>query len=332
MRSGWTKDARYLLLDAGPYGGPHGHEDKLNIEVLAFGQAFIVDPGFYTYDRGDPFRTYFVGSQSHNTVLVDGKSQIRRWNKENLNPKTAVGDYATWISQPDFDYVSASYTDGYSQFSLKQAEDAEIIKDVTHTRRILFVKPDYWLIVDELQASMPHNYQVLFHTTPEIVVKKAPENRTILGTTPEGATLYLIPADPHTVKLRCVTGNESPIQGWYSPGTRQKMPATAVIYEQDQSASTVMTTLLYPCPNDQRGNEVDIKPLTIRGGKGLAFVVTTHRGKDYIMLAHDEILKQFGPYQSRGVVAGVRTDGDGNVLAQFEGQPGCQSLYAKTYA
>ncbi|MBV7336996.1 heparinase II/III family protein [Chloroflexi bacterium TSY] len=29
MRSSWESSANYLLFDAGPYGGPHGHEDKL---------------------------------------------------------------------------------------------------------------------------------------------------------------------------------------------------------------------------------------------------------------------------------------------------------------
>ena len=145
MRSHWAQDAHYLLFDAGPYGGPHGHEDKLNIALSAFGQPFIVDSSYYTYDGADPFRAHFVSSQAHNTVLVDGKSQVRRWQKENLTPRTALGDYATWISRPDFDYVSASYADGYSLFSLKEPADAQIVRDVTHTRHILFVKPDYWV-------------------------------------------------------------------------------------------------------------------------------------------------------------------------------------------
>ena len=320
MRSDWAKDARYLLFDAGPYGGPHGHEDKLSIELFAFGQAFIVDSSSYTYNATDPFRTYFAGSQAHNTVLVDGQSQIRRWQEENLNPQTAVGNYATWISQPDFDYVSASYGDGYSLFSLKKPVDASIIRDVTHTRHILFVKPDYWVIVDDLQASRPHNYQVLFHTVPEIVARVGPNNKVTLNVTPEATTLYLIPAHPQNVKVHCLTGSENPIQGWYSPGSGHKAPATAVIYEQESSVSTVMTTLLYPRPSGQTGDEVNIKPLAVSGGRGLAFIVTTGRGSDYLLFSHNDSVKQFGPYQSRGTVAGIRTDDDGNILTQFEWQ------------
>ena len=320
MRSDWTREARYLLFDAGPFGGPHGHEDKLSIELYAFGQSFIVDSGSYTYEKTDPFRAYFVGSQGHNTVLVDGQSQIRRWQKDNLNPRPALGDYATWVSQADFDYVAATYNEGYSFFSLKKPNEPAIIKDVIHTRRILFVKPDYWVMVDELRALTPHNYQLLFHTPPEIVVSTGPENKVILGTMPDAACLYLIPAEPHNTKVSWLAGSENPIQGWYSVDHHHKTASVTVIYERENSLSTVLTTLLYPCPAGQTGDEVNIEPLEVSEGKGLAFVVATNCGRDYLMFSQGSSLKKFGPYQSKGIVAGIRTDNNGDVLTQFEWQ------------
>jgi len=318
MRSDWTKDARYLLFDAGPYGGPHGHEDKLSIEVFAWGQAFIVDPGTYTYNRDDPFRVYFIGSQGHNTVLMDGKSQIRRWRKENLTPKTAPGDYATWITNSGFDYVSASYSEGYSQFRLDKPEQAVIIRDVIHTRRVLFVKPDYWLIVDELEASAPHCYQMLFHTAPEIVVRAGPDGRAILGTTPGAASLHLIPAGPHLGKFNWLKGCEDPIQGWYSPGWERKMPAATIAYERTSDSSTLLATLLYPCPAGQGGDQVSISPLRVSEEKGYAFVVLSNNGSDFLLFSPDSGVKRFGPYQSRGRIAVVRTDQHRNILSRFE--------------
>jgi hypothetical protein len=318
MRSDWTREARYLLFDAGPYGGPHGHEDKLSIELFAFGQPFVVDSGSYTYEAADPFRAYFVGSQGHNTVLVDGLSQIRRWQKANMNPKPATGEYATWVNQADFDYVAATYSDGYSFYSLWKPKEAKILKDVAHTRRILFAKPDYWVMVDELQASNPHNYQLLFHAPPELVARVGSDNKVILGTTSEAACLYLIPADPQNIKVGWLTGSENPIQGWYSVDHHHKTPSTVVIYERENSLSTVMTTLLYPCPAGENGDEVRIESLEVSGGEGQAFVVTTNRGSDYLMFSQDDDLKKFGPYQSKGVVAAIRTDSIGHILTQFE--------------
>lgn len=318
MRSDWSREACYLIFDAGPYGGFHGHEDKLSIEVFAFGKPFIVDSGSYTYEKRDPFRNYFVGSQGHNTVLVDGQSQIRRWKRENLIPKRTLGNYATWISQVDFDYVAATYDDGYGFFSLEKPEEPKIIKDVIHTRRILFVKPEYWVIVDELQSTIPHTFQLLFHTHPEMKVMAKGDNRVALGTAPDTACLYLIPDDTIDTEVRWLAGSESPIQGWYSVDHHRKTPSNVVVYERKNSLSAIMTTLLYPCPLGQSGDQANIERLKVFGGNGLAFVITTNRGRDYVMFSQDDSLKEFGPYQSKGIIAGIRTDSKGDVQTQFE--------------
>jgi hypothetical protein len=151
--------------------------------------------------------------------------------------------------------------------------------------------------------------------------------------------------------MRWVKGDEDPIQGWYSPSSRRKSPAGVVIYEWAAALSFTRegaaalsscqrdaggpssieegaavpgdslsaATLLYPRPRDEGGDEIDIETLAVSEGEGLAFVVTTDRGSDYLLFSHDEGLKRFGAYQSRGIVAGVRTDRDGNVVSQFEG-------------
>lgn len=320
LRNNWTPEAHYLLFDAGPYGGPHGHEDKLSIEVCAFGQPIIVDSGSYTYENLDPLRAYFVGSEGHNTVLIDGQSQIRRWKEENLNPTAGRGNHARWISQADLDYVAATYRDGYAPFQLRPPLQARMINDVTHTRRILFMKPDYWVIVDELQALSPHNYQLLFHTHPSVVVRSAPENRISLIRPSEEIRLDLIPADPQSVKVTWASGDNGPIQSWYSTDFYQKVPSTVIIYEREGTASTAITTLLYPCRLGQTEKAISIAPLAIRQGRGLAYVVTTPRGQDHLLFAWDNSVKQFGPFESRGTIAVVRTDHRAAVLSRFEWQ------------
>lgn len=318
MRSDWTGGARYLLFDAGPYGGFHGHEDKLSIELYAYGQPYIIDSGSYTYYPDDPFRLYFVGSQGHSTVLVDGHSQVRRWKKEHRRPKTASGNYATWVSQPDFDYVASSYEEGYAPFALKKPEAAPVIDDVTHTRRILFVKPDYWVMVDELRAAQPHTYQLLFQTAPDIRVELGAEHTAILSGKSGSGPLCLMPADPEKVKVNSITGSENPIQGWYSESFEQKTPATTIIYEYQAAASTVLITLIYPKPGSNLEDEVAIYPLAVSGGEGVACQVVTENGRDYFMFGLDNNLKQFGPHQSRARLAGIRTDTMDNILKQFE--------------
>ncbi len=70
------------------------------------------------------------------------------------------------MNRNEFDYAVSEYIDGYGDYALKRPKDPQIVDDVTHTRRGLFVKPNYWILIDELHAKSLHDYQLLFHTTP----------------------------------------------------------------------------------------------------------------------------------------------------------------------
>lgn len=318
MRSDWSQNAKYLLFDSGPCNGYHAHEDKLSIEVFAFGTPFIVDSGSYTYENTDPFRAYFVGSQSHNTLMVDGCSQIRRWRRDGLKAKKSSRNHAIWIHKPNFDYAAGIYEDGYGQFALEKPKHAGIIADVTHTRHILFVKPDYWLVVDELQATSLHNYQLLFHGHPESEVWIEAEKTAIIKSRRNNSCLYLIPAETENIQVELKTGCETPIQGWYSVDHHFKRPSTAVIYEIKNTRSTIMTTLIYPHQASPSKEPNKIEPIKVTDRKGIAYKVATERGTDYLMISNRKGLKKFGNYQSFKTVAGFRLDKKGKMRSRFE--------------
>lgn len=318
MRSDWSQNANYLLFDSGPCHGYHAHEDKLSVEVFAFDTPFIVDSGSYTYENTDPFRTYFVGSQSHNTIMVDGCSQIRRWKADGRKAKKSFGNHAIWIHRPNFDYAAGIYEEGYGQFALEKPENPDIIEDVIHTRHILFVKPDYWLIVDELHAQKPHDYQLLFHAHPESVAYIEIEKTVIIKSKRNNACLYLIPAETEKIKVDMKTGCETPIQGWYSMDHHFKIPSTAVIYDVKNTQSTLLTTLIYPRLDSLLKKAITIEPLEVSDGRGFAYEVGTEKGTDYLMVSSHKGLKKFGDYQSFRAVAGFRLDNQGQMRSRFE--------------
>ena len=64
---------RNLLLDYGP-NRSHGHPDKLNIDLWAFGALQVPDPGTAWYE--DPiYRNWFHTTFAHNTLNVDMQEQ-----------------------------------------------------------------------------------------------------------------------------------------------------------------------------------------------------------------------------------------------------------------
>ena len=228
MRSGWKPDAAYLAFDTGPYGGPHGHEDKLAFELFAQGASFFVDPGSYTYRPTDPFRQYFVGSQGHNTVLVDGKSQVRRWDARHLVPEAADETFGEWQANDNFDWARGRYDEGYAEFSITRPDGAVVAHDAAHTREILFAKPDFWVIVDDLDADDEHDYTSLFHLAPGVEVVELGPGAAIVRAPHNDAALLLKPICADRLGVESACGEESPIQGWYSDEHHRKQPSTTL--------------------------------------------------------------------------------------------------------
>ena len=161
LRSGWGQDntsyqdERYLMIDCGPLGeGNHGHFDALSFEAAAFGRSLVVDPARYTYHEAKDinWRVKFRSTESHNTVLVDGKNQTRylpglkRYKVKGPQPITQLHAFQV---QEGVDYFHGS------------TQSCEY--DAVHHRQIGFIQGEYWIIVDSLCSASWHDYEQLFH-------------------------------------------------------------------------------------------------------------------------------------------------------------------------
>ncbi len=104
LRDGWGRDEAYLFLDYGPHGGGHGHLDKLSFAMVADGHHWIPDAGCAPHYCIFPEQwKWHKQTISHNTVLVDGKSQAE-----------STGRLVHWETTPAFDLVSVEHRDGYA--------------------------------------------------------------------------------------------------------------------------------------------------------------------------------------------------------------------------
>jgi len=64
---------RYASLECGPYGGGHGHPDRLHLTLHAAGVHWLADPGTGSYVSHDLF--WYRSTLAHNAPRVDGASQ-----------------------------------------------------------------------------------------------------------------------------------------------------------------------------------------------------------------------------------------------------------------
>lgn len=126
-----------------PYGGFHGHFDKLSFVFFGYGRELAVDPGRAASQayRLPIHKNWYRGTVGHNAVLVDGQGQ-----KEADGKLVAFGARADWAG------VTA---------------DAGKAFDGVQQRRTLILGPAYLLVVDQFTAtdSKERSFDWVYHNT-----------------------------------------------------------------------------------------------------------------------------------------------------------------------
>jgi len=242
MRSGWTTDDVYLAIDAGPYGYGHQHEDKLTVDVWGYGQEMILDPGRYTY-AGGKWRSYFLSTLSHPTMLVDGGGQNRRATPR----ETWVAHEPRenrWVSNPDLDFVAGSYEDGYPGAD-----------DVIHVRKVLFVKPSYFVVSDLLlpRATPGGEHEATVQWQLARAGAQLGQATLAVHSVGPSANVLVQPASPDDLTVSLHEGEEDPPAGWVAWSLHQalKEPATLVRYSRKGAPPLQFDTVILPYKGEQ---------------------------------------------------------------------------------
>ena len=234
MRSGWDADAHWAFFDVGPWGTAHRHNDKLHLSVVAYGRDLLVDGGRYTYKSyGGPkgsWRGYFIGSASHNVILIDGHGQ-NPGQREARKP-LKKDSYAI---EPAFDYARGVFDKGFKGIKGK----------TVHTRAVLYVRGKFWVVVDRITTDKPRDIEALWHYHPACTV--AIEDDSVTSTDAGKGNLRIVPVSDLPWKVQIVKGREKPdIQGWYSEKYGIKAPNPTAIYSAKIEKSATFAWVLVP--------------------------------------------------------------------------------------
>ena len=313
MRSDWGSEANYLFFDVGPVGVIHGHEGKLAVEVVAYGRSMVEDLGIHTYattERDMKFHDFFIASAAHNTVIVDGKSQVRL----KMGPLTTDQPLSNpWFSTATCDFLSGSYTEGYGN-----PKDSEIDQSVVHHRSVIFVKgrktddPEYWIITDHLTGDGIHTCEQLFHLIP-VEVSVNLDTQTVQTVTPDQPNIVFIPAVTDGVELEVVEGHTEPnLQGWYCGGGPRPTPAPCVIYRRTGMLPTVFHTVLLP----MKANEaISLKAKSVGvPSDGWIRIILPDGREDLYCSPAQTGHQQLGDIAFTGDATLIRHDSDGTLL------------------
>lgn len=142
----------HVLFKSSPYGSySHSHADQNAFTIEAFGTPLIISSGYYPY-YGSPHHTEWTNQTiSKSTILVDGTGQP-------INSLTAKGEIKDFISTNALDYTLGDANKAYGS-KLRQ-----------YDRQILFIKPHFLLIYDELEAPRESSFEWLLHARKEFQI------------------------------------------------------------------------------------------------------------------------------------------------------------------
>jgi hypothetical protein len=252
LRSGWEPDAIWALLDGGPFGYAHQHEDKLNLLLHAYGRLLLTEGGNYAYDSSE-MRRYVLSTRAHNTIRVDGQDQNRRLSFYGVTPDLTEPCGARWRFTAAFDSAEATYDEGYGLTAART---------VTHERRVIVLKQEagaatgpLLLVADRLLPldGAEHGYQALWHLAGE---RASTVGLAAASQDQEAANLTILAAAIPGLELSLVAGQETPEwQGWKSIKDHQQgeyTPAPTAVYAWHAAGPSRLVTLLYPTRPGER--------------------------------------------------------------------------------
>lgn len=149
FRSSWAEGATFLHFHAGTLGAGHGHADQLHFDIFSRGEDVFIDPGRFTYVFGGG-REEFKEQAAHNTLTVDNRDIYKQKDSwECFDLTRAVN--RNYFSNGQY---------GYTEAGLLAWTNPE---GVYANRRIVYIKPDIFIICDEFYGKGTHTYTQYFN-------------------------------------------------------------------------------------------------------------------------------------------------------------------------
>ncbi len=172
-RSGWGRDDLVFGFKSGAYGGRFAFDTfaartaPWESNCASAGCRFNLGHdhedtnGFYLFGNGRWLAPEVVGNREnetryHNTLLIDGQGQMRPEYESSSGPgplEDTDGKLLTVTDTAALAHLAADATQRYRQIT-----DIEEV-----SRHVVFVRPDYFLMVDQLAAGQPHRYEWISH-------------------------------------------------------------------------------------------------------------------------------------------------------------------------
>lgn len=140
----------FAFLRCATYRDRPGQADMLHVDLWWRGQNIACDAGTYSYNAPDPWNNSLAGTLYHNTVSVDGLSQMEQVGKFLWLP---------WL-QSKFLYHARSKTRRLAYLEAEHNGYSRLNHSVRHRRAVLRIGSDMWVVFDTLNSAGAHQYRL----------------------------------------------------------------------------------------------------------------------------------------------------------------------------
>jgi len=289
MRTGWARDNLYMLINYSPdCPTSHTHSSALDFEMFGYGTGLALEVSrFDSYDN--PLDYYFRCARAHNQLVV---------NDEDLEREKLEVDRLKWHSDDNVDFFAGRHH-GYSRSH-----------GVLVARKIVFVKPHFWLVSDVARESGHRQFYTWYLHMP-MKQKIGKDKSVICG---NGPGLQIIPARPEEVR-HVREGVDYEEQDLRAP---IPFPNRYWIgFQKFDYLRCFATYAVLLAPFRERPRELALKPLEVTGRKGAAerteaegFEVDCAGQEFIITLSHARAARRrYGPVEDDSSMAVFSKDG-----------------------
>lgn len=221
MRSSWKENSTYTGFHLKKLGCGHGHDNLLHFTLFANDKDYLVDGGRYTYVENQ-WREFFKNNKSHNTLSVDNlTNSIYSDSWSNSFEARSQGVFTKIESS--FDYAEAENT-AYKR----------LIDPVSIKRRLLFIKPNIWVLFDSFSTKGEHKFSQYFNFPNDSIQIKS---GTLTTTYPKN-NLIIQPVKKAEIKLT---------DSWWSPEYNLKIESKrAEVFSAAKGFTSFITLLYFP--------------------------------------------------------------------------------------
>lgn len=271
-----------FMFKSSPYGSfSHSMADQNSFTLEAYGTPLAISSGYRPWYGSVHHMGWTKTTQAHNSVLVDGLGQP-------VQSMSAKGEIRGFLNGKSFGYTAGEAREAYAP-RLRQ-----------FTRHVIYIRPDLYVLFDDLKSDQPRNYSWLFHSYQPLQIDQA-NHRLLLDANAatldmhlwSSSTLHFSQTDQFAVPLD--EPMNKPVQ-WHLTATTQEKQhnafflavlAPASLARPRQSRSTLLTTTAGEGVLVEEGDERTVAlfrrlegPLAAEGLSTDGQVAAWHQGAD----------------------------------------------------